>query len=773
MPGAGAERILEAAGGLALAVAADGTARVAFGASADWLGPVGAGAWRDGARRALAAADAAPFDGADALGPFAGVALGWEGAPRGVATSVRAYRERPLVVFRSEAREALGGLATGVFAEPALAWPWLRPAQRTVGGVPPGTRSFGWQYTEFAFPVFADADATGAVFAPHRPRVVLPLLFHAPDGRTLLLAPLDAFHEQVIAPPADPARASDGVRAGWHGDLDRVPAGFATELALWAGTSPREALFAWGAWLQERHRAARRGRYADELMARLSYWTDNGGVYYYRTAPGLDYAATLERVVDDLAGRGIPVRAVHLDSWFYPHETLRPVSAEGAPVVPPTGALAWEPRADVFPDGLDGLSRRLGGRPLSLHGRHFSAASPYWEAHPAWVDGGQAHPADPAFFHGLLERAARWGAVTYEQDWMVDSFLGVRGLREEPGRASAWQRGLDAAAAERGLTLLWCMSTPADFLESVRLRQLCAIRTSGDYQYLYDNALNWVWFLHTSLLARALGLWPYKDVFVSHDKTPDGFGEPYAEAESLLAALSGGPVGIGDQIGYARPEVVLRTCREDGVLVKPDRPLAALDRCLAAHPYFAGGPLLAETTSRHPAGVWTYVVAMNALHRTKASGEPLAFRVDLADLGDARPAGAVLAFDWRRGSFERLEPEGGFEESLAYQDFAYRVLCPVLPGELAVFGDVTKYATVGDRRVAGITALDDGVRFDAFGAPGAALEVQGWSAAPLREARAWSPQGGVRAALAHAGGGRFAVRVALDGAGFARVAVRR
>ena len=39
-----------------------------------------------------------------------------------------------------------------------------------------------------------------------------------------------------------------------------------------------------------------------------------------------------------------------------------------------------------------------------------------------------------------MEQAAAWGAVTYEQDWLVESFLGVRGLREAPGRAARGSR---------------------------------------------------------------------------------------------------------------------------------------------------------------------------------------------------------------------------------------------------------------------------------------------------------------------------------------------
>ncbi len=56
------------------------------------------------------------------------------------------------------------------------------------------------------------------------------------------------------------------------------------------------------------------------------------------------------------------------------------------------------------------------------------------------------------------------------------------------------------------------------------------------------------------------------------------------------------------------------------------------------------------------------------------------------------------------------------------------MLCPLLPGDVAVFGDVTKYATVGDRRIAHITSAGDSVCFDVLGAPGTTVDVRGCSA---------------------------------------------
>jgi hypothetical protein len=715
---------LEADGGLALQLDAGFAARVAW-QTPDWLGPI-APAW---AGKELARAGAVPFEGRDDLGSFSGLALALAPGAPPVRLSVRAYAEQPLLVFRCEAERVLDGLAGGAFEQPSLAWPWLRPALRRAGGLPEGSRGFGHQYTEFALPTFSGPDLAGFFLLPARPAVVEPLWLVAPDGRCLFLAPLDAFHEQVIAVPRGADRAGDGVRCGWHGDLAAVPAGFASELALFAGPGPRRVLESWGALLQRRARTRRPSRYADATLAQLSYWTDNGAAYWYRSEPGLDVPTTLERTLTRLREERVPVGPVQLDSWFYPHQTSRELNA--APTdVPPTGAMAWEARTDLLPEGVAGLRRRLGDPPLVLHGRHFASASPYWQRHAAWRDGERAHPAEPeSFYPALLAQAAAWGAIQYEQDWLVESFLGVRGLREAPGRARRWQEALDAAAGAEGLTLQWCMASPADFMQTVTLSNVTSIRTSGDYKYVIGPASLWTWFLHGSALARALGMWPFKDVFLSL-REGDGprDGDAGAEVEALLAALSAGPVGIGDRLGRSDRELLLRTCREDGRLVKPDLPLAALERCWQGHSVLEPLPLCGETRSRHPAGVWTYLVALHAYRHPV----PLRFEIALSELPEA--SGPLLVFDWRRGSCEPLEGDRlAFE--LAPGGWDYRVLCPVLPGGIALVGDPRRYATAGDARLRGVRAAGAGVAFEVLGGPGERVELAGWSAGPLAPPR--------------------------------------
>ena len=427
--------------------------------------------------------------------------------------------------------------------------------------------------------------------------------------------------------------------------------------------------------------AGRRGATPTRSGSRLSYWTDNGAAYWYRTAPGHSVTSGLAATVEDLLTRGVPIGSVQIDSWWYPHEVLRPFDTDEW-VVPPTGMLRWEPRPDILPDGLGPLRVAVGDRPLVAHCRHLAAASPYVDEHPCWVDGEQAHPSTPELYERLLETCVAEGIATFEHDWLVECFTGVRQVRAAPDRAGAWLAGIDAAAAERGVTLQWCMATLADMAHASGLEQVTSVRTSGDSGYLVGPGFLWAWFLLVNRLARPLGLHPFADVFHA--------GSDVAAVDAVLSLLSTGPVGIGDALGEADPAVVRPCHRGDGLLVKPDVPIAATDDAFHSWPFGRARPLVGETWSDHAAGRWRYVLAVNP-DDSGEGGSPVDIDVPVSP-------GSVV-WDWR--AREVVET---ITATLSPHGWAYWVEAPVLHGDGAVFGDAGLYATAGDRRISGVTA---------------------------------------------------------------------
>lgn len=689
---------VEAAQGLTVDIAGDGAIRVGWG-EPDWFGP-------GRASRTVALGDPTPGD--DDLGPSTSVVV----ASDDVRCSVVAYADRPIVVFRTEALADLEGVGTGAYDQPAVAWPTFTPAERADGGVDPGLRALAFQHCEFGLPSNVGTDLDGFFLLPHRPPTGWPLILSAPDGRTLLVAPLDSFHDQVVG------LNGGTVRCGWNGDLDSVPAGFRTDLAVIAGGGPRECIDLWGEILLTRAGTVRPGRWADALAARPSYWTDNGAAYWYKTEPGLgDVATSIVAAVDDLRAHDVPVGAVQLDSWFYPHTELRPFDTDEW-VVPPTALEAWEERDDILPAGIADLRRRLGGPPLVAHIRHLSATAAIAGEVPVHVDGPYAAPATAEAYERWLDQCLAWGVETFEHDWLVEVFFGVRGLREQPGRARAWQEGIDRAARERGITLQWCMGTPADFAQTTTLTQVTSVRTCGDHGYIATAGQLWAWFCTTNTLARALGLMPFKDVFRADPEVAGDNGEP----EALLSALSTGPVGLGDRVGRMDPALALATCRADGILIKPDVPIAATGTSMLANTGFRNELLVAETYTDQPAGRWAWVLAMHPNpDETVLEGD-----VAFADLGESAPIGDVVAWDWRAGTATRLAPGATWPVSLGREEWTYLALAPVLDGDLAVIGDVSKFVPAGDARI-GVATRDGAIHLVVKGA-GETVTVTGWAA---------------------------------------------
>ena len=243
---------LEAADGLVVEIGEDAAVRIGWGET-DWFGPGRTTVDPSGPGEAV------PW--ADDLGSAQAVLV----ADGPVRCSVRAYTDHAMLAFRIEATTDLTGIATDAFDQPSVGWPVFTPAERAAGGVAEGTRALAFQHCEFGLPAQADANLDGFFLLPHRPPTGWPLLLTAPDGRTLLVAPLDDFHEQAIG------LNGGTVRCGWHGDLDEVPAGFATDLLVIAGDGPRACLDRWAGLLLERAGTVRPGRWADALAARPSY----------------------------------------------------------------------------------------------------------------------------------------------------------------------------------------------------------------------------------------------------------------------------------------------------------------------------------------------------------------------------------------------------------------------------------------------------------------------------------------------------------------------
>ncbi len=611
----------------------------------------------------------------------------------------------------------LADAATGMFAHPAIGI----PIEVDVFGDAPGVGVGGCAFTQFGLPVWS-GPGLEMDFEPasnlRSPAAMQPVWIRAAEHDWWLLAPRARWHDQIITIVEGP----EGRRLRWgpHGDLREVPEGWAIELEIRRGPSLRRLLRSWGDGVRRRAGTLEVDRRADVATSHLSYWTDNGAAYWYRNEPGRDLAQTVVDVVADLRERRVPIRAVELDSWFYDHEIARAVRPDDYPdEVPPTPMLRWDARADTVPDGMPAFADALGRPPLILHSRHLSPEADGADA--TWWFDRCAMPSDPDWFRGWFERARAWGASTIEQDWMLLYWFGVRQLREGSGRAAHWLDTLDRLAAEHDLHLWFCMATPSDLIHAATLRRVSAVRTSDDYRFAEDPASLWRWFLTVNLLADGLGLPPFKDCFFSSgvddlaDPGPTD-GDPHHELESVLSALSAGPVGIGDRVGRTDAAIVARCCRADGAIIGPDRPVAILGRSM--------DPTVAITWAATTTGPQVHLLAIQTGPVDDGAPDAACWTdsIDLgalfAELGLSGPAGTWLGYDMRAGTADVLGPS--VEVSLGPRAWRHLLLVPVVDG-VARIGDVDRHVPLGHRR------YDHADGPTLIGAPGERVDETWWT----------------------------------------------
>lgn len=604
-------------------------------------------------------------------------------------------------VYEESQDAALSDIATGEFELPALSYPAIP--------VPTEYKHLlNFQITPF-LPPWRKAIPTNG-----------PLVLFTDELDVIVFSPLDHFFISLVS------FEEAEIRYGLIGDVNDVPAGFTHRFIKVEGKGINATIARWGELMREEYQTDIRDPYADPGLSYIGYWTDNGAYYYYNTEPEMNEEDTLLAVKADADAMGIPYGYFQLDSWWYFKEF-------NSGLLPGTGLVLWEPQPEMFPEGLTAFQQKL-GLPLILHNRWFAEENNYLEMDDFVFHKGMALPKGRAVYDRFMEDAVKWKAFTYEQDWLVTQYWGIPWLREAPGRAKLWMDNMHGAAADKGLTMQLCMSGAAHLLDSLRRPAVTTIRTSTDYQPSVSKETYYGQFHTINMLAAAVGLWPFKDNFHS--------SEDHAEAEALISTLSAGMLGAGDQIGVADKALIMRSCRADGLLLKPDRPVTPIDAMFLEHqrPY-----ITATESKREGLGSWTYMAAYHLAREHEErdyedelhallmyEGQDLGdmfvwpdavsdWRVDpVSDLGIKGP---VVLYDWRKAEARIVDAAFDMQPFPHLYDHAYYVFAPILDNGLALIGEADKFVTLADKRFTEIQVSENALEITLAGVPGEAVSL--------------------------------------------------
>lgn len=214
-----------------------------------------------------------------------------------------------------------------------------------------------------------------------------------------------------------------------------------------------------------------------------------------------------------------------------------------------------------------------------------------------------------------------------------------------------------------------------------------------------------------NLLISSLGAIPSKDNFWSSSNKeepchwPGYCVERNSELQALVSVLSGGVVAFSDKIGFANRTRLMRTCREDGVILKADTPATTVDAVFSTD-------LLAFVVDNPPPPLSTAEYEFQSLPNAWSSSSELdgykwyfVFAANLSYLIDADVVdtpGEYVVENWYSG--ELFNYSGSLElpamtAKANLIPFQFFTLSPILPGGWIVLGESDKFIKMSKQRI--------------------------------------------------------------------------
>jgi hypothetical protein len=489
-----------------------------------------------------------------------------------------------------------------------------------------------------------------------------PWLLYDAQAHAFLFSPASNFMTAQSQTTSD-----SGIQAAIDGRIATLPAGFTHRSILAFGPGINSAFETWGQTLTTLSGKLRPTNDSVTLLNKLSYWTDAGTAYYYHPQDGAQIVPTLQKLPSQFAQMGTPIGSMELDSWYYPKGSPPLWYQNGS------GMYTFQADASVFPKGLAMFQQNL-GLPLITHARWIDPNSPLRGTYK--MSGNVS--IDPLYWERYAQYLVDNNVELLEQDWLSDKASTDFNLTDP----YLFLDNMASKMAAAGRKLVYCMPLWGDFLQSTNYDNVVAVRVSSD-AFIRDR---WDAMLFVSRLASATGLWPFADA-LSSDSVKD----------VLLATLTAGPLGSGDALGAANATNLRLAVRADGVIVKPDVPLAPLDATYVAVSRDKTAPIVASTYTDHAGLKTAYVVAYE---RTNGALGAIAFSPESVSV-----AGPAYVYDYFQAKGAVVSAGAQFTDTVDYSG-SYYVVAPVGPSGLAFLGDSGKFVSAGKKRVAALS--DDG-----------------------------------------------------------------
>ena len=546
------------------------------------------------------------------------------------------------------------------------------------------------------------------VFAPPQFKLVqtsTPWLFFDDARNSFIISPASDFIVSKLT--------GDGktlINSGLNEGIKKLPAGFTHKTILVLSKGIKNTWNIWGNALRNMYKRKLPPNDEGAVLKYYGYWTDNGADYYYNYDTTLGYSQTLLALRKKYKEEGIPVGYMQLDSWWYEKSIYDP---NGKPEAEHKnrelpfgkwnrygGLMSYTADTFLFPDGLPAFYKKL-ELPLVTHNRWIDPRSPYHEKYK--ISGYAA--VDPKFWAHIINYIKNAGVVCYEQDWLNYIYDKSPEMAVNLNIGNEFTDGMANACKKEGLAMQYCMAMPRYFLQGLKYNNLTTIRTSNDR----FEPNKWKDFLYTSQLAYECGIYPWCDVFKSGEK-----------GNMILSVLSAGPVGTGDAMGKEDKTNIMKACRNDGVLVKPDVPVLPVDEDYINDSEGSNIPMLGYTYTKHGSIITGYVFAF-----TNDSSGSRSVNFNPSKLGIK---GKTVVYDPLTEELKVVNSGSGFSSLLNNNLYTYYIIAPVISSGIAFLGDAGKIVSTGKKRIHNVEDNNGTLKVIVLFAKGeASVKLEGYS----------------------------------------------
>ncbi len=609
--------------------------------------------WRFSGTVGQAVSSLKETSGKDNYGIFHQVSFQWKADNHYIA-SIKYYQTRPIVLFSLN--------------------------------IPEGANHINLKFPDFTeFPKdLQKFSYANNVFAPHQFKLnntSTPWLFFDNKDNAFILSPASDFIVSKMY-----GNGEDNIASGLNDNLANLPKNFSHQSLLVMEKGIANAWADWGDCLRNIYNRIRPANDADKLLKYYGYWTDNGADYYYNYDTTKGYANTLIDLTKRYQEEGIPLGYMQLDSWWYDKSVYDP---DGHPTADHKnknlpygpwnrygGTMSYTANKFLFPNGLTAFQNEI-KLPFVVHARWIDPHSPY---HQQYKISGYA-AVDPAFWKNVANYLKDADVICYEQDWLNYIYDKSPAMATDLNIGNAFTDGMANSCKADGINLQYCMAEPRFFLQGVKYNNLTTIRTSDDrFEHRKWNA-----FIYNAQLAYSLGIWPWCDVFKSDEM-----------GNMILANLSAGPVGTGDAIGKENKKNIMMTCREDGVLVKPDVTIIPFDQTYIDQANHLNKPMLAWTYTKQQSLQTDYVFCC-----TKKNAVDRIIRFKPATIG---MQGRVVVYNPISKEAKKINAKEDFTAAIGDDDYTYFEIAPYTSTGIAFLGDQDKIVATGRQRIAKIVS---------------------------------------------------------------------